>query len=120
MKNGKLLKIILLSGLIFLGIDTSYADSYIMISPDNITEVECPNCDIVDIHVLNSIMNDKKSVIVTATGDGSSHFALRLKSKRCDYKATVQGGKLDIKGDKYIKIFPIDLPPEFESEGSSK
>ena len=120
MKNRKLLKFLVFIIVMFTGLNISYADCYIMISPENITEIECPNCDIVDIHVLNSIVNDKKSVIVTATGDGSSHFALRLKNKRCDYKATVSDGKLEIKGDRYIKFFPIDLPPEFESEGCSK
>lgn len=120
MNNGKLLKSILLAVLMFAGMNISYADSYIMISPENITEIECPNCDIIDIHVLNSIVNDKKSAIVTAVGDGSSHFAFRLKGKRCDYKAVVSGGKLEIKGDSYIKFMPIDLPPEFETEGCSK
>ena len=120
MNNGKLLKSILLAGLMFAGMNISYAESYIMISPENITEVECPNCDIIDIHVLNSIMNDKKSVIVTSVGDGSSHFALKLKNKRCDYKAVVSKGKMEIKGDSHVKFMPIDLPPEFESEGCSK
>ena len=120
MDNKRLLKSVILLIMMFAGQNISYADSYIMISPENITEVECPNCDIIDIHVLNSIMNDKKSVIVTSVGNGSSHFALKLKNKRCDYKAVVSGGKMEIKGDKYVKFMPIDLPPEFEAEGCSK
>jgi hypothetical protein len=38
-----------------------------------------------------------------------------MKHKKCDYKATVKNGELNIKGDNAIKILSIDLPPEFES-----
>ncbi|MCR5265839.1 MAG: hypothetical protein K6E29_04510 [Cyanobacteria bacterium RUI128] len=98
-----------------------FANNYIMVSPENITKVDCSNNNVINIHVLTTLTNDKKSVIVTPASDGETDFAIRLKGKKCDYKAKVSGNNLEIKGDKTIKILPLDLPPELTgSEETTK
>ncbi len=100
---------------------TVFANNYIMLSPDNITKIECANNNVLNMHILSTLTNEKKSVIVTPAGSGETNFAIYLKHKKCDYKATVNGDNLTIKGDKTIKILPLDLPPELiNSEEKSK
>lgn len=106
------LKRILITLIMILPFNMAYADSYIMISPDNIKEITCSNNSVVSFNLLSTLLNEKKSVILTALSDGSANLTVKLKSKKCDYKISVQNGKMDIKGDRFIKILPIDLPPE--------
>ncbi len=115
MEKKKLFKNILITLLLSISPNFVFADSYIMISPANITKVECDSNEIIEMHVLNDLSNEKKSVIVSSKKDGSTTFYIKLKNKKCDYKVTVSDGKLKITGDRYIKILPIDLPPEFVS-----
>ena len=89
-----------------------FANNYIMVSPNNITKIDCANNNIVNMHILSTLTNEKKSVIVTPVADGETSFAIYLKNKKCDYKAKVNGENLEITGDKTIKILPLDLPPE--------
>lgn len=98
-----------------------FANNYIMVSPDNITKIDCSNNNVVNMHILTTLTNDKKSVIVTPVADGETTFAIYLKGKKCDYKAKVTNNSLEIKGDKTIKILPLDLPPELTgSEETTK
>lgn len=112
MGSGKLFKNILITVLISMSSNIAFADSCIMIAPDNISKVECQNNNILGFHVLSNLLNEKKSVIVSSVSDGDTSFTIKFKHKKCDYKASVHNGKLEIKGDRYIKILPIDLPPE--------
>lgn len=100
-----------------ISVNFAFADSCIMISPVNILKIECPNNKVLSFNILSTLMNEKKSVVVSSLKDGEVTFSLKLKNKTCSYKAVVSGGKLNIKGDNYIKILPIDVPPELVNSG---
>ncbi len=108
----KLFKNSLITLLLALSSNLAFADSYIMVSPEQISKVECQNENIVGINLLSTLMNERKSVVVTSLSDGNTTFSIKLKHKKCDYKVSVKDGKMTIKGDRYIKILPVDLPPE--------
>ena len=91
--------------------NTVFAQSCIMVSPSEITKIDGGDNNVVEFHILSTLMNEKKSVIVSSKSDGETSFAIYLKNKKCDYKAKVCGDKLEIKGDKTIKVLTIDLPP---------
>ncbi len=114
------LKRILITIIAACSMNTAFADSCIMITPANITKVDCANNNIVGFHVLSTLMNEKRSLIVTSISDGETSFAVHMKNRKCDYKATVHNGKLKIKGDNTIKVLPVDLPPELNSVEDSK
>ena len=100
---------------------TVFANNYIMLAPDNITKIECANNNVLNMHILSTLTNEKKSLIVTPANSGETSFAIIMKNKKCDFKATVNGDNLTIKGDKTIKILPLDLPPELvKSEEKNK
>ena len=115
-----LFKNIIVTIFMMMSVNGAFADSYIMIAPADITKVECQNNKILNLHVLSTLMNEKKSVIVTSVSDGQTNFSLYMKHKKCDYKATIQSGKLSIKGDSAIKILSVDLPPELETSEECK
>lgn len=93
-------------------VNFAMANSCIMVSPQEIGSVTCADNNVASFHILSTLMNEKKSLIVTSLSDGEINFTINLKNKKCDYKAKVSNGKLEIKGDKFIKILDIDLPPE--------
>jgi len=120
MKNIKLLKYIVITLFALLSVNFAYADSCIMISPVSITKVDNENAKFLKFHIISNLDNDKKSVIVTSTQDGEGTFFIKTKNnKKCDYKASVKTGKIEIKGDSTIKILTLDIPPELE-EGISE
>ena len=103
----------ILTGFIILcSANIAFADSYIMIANDTITDIQCEDNGIVNVHALTTLTNEKKSVIVTALKDGSTQFTMKIKNKCHCYKVNVNKGLLQICGDNSIKILPIDLPPE--------
>lgn len=110
------IKRIIITILTIMSVNCAYADSCLLIAPSQITKVECSSDKIVNFHVLSTLLNEKKSLIVTSVGDGEINFSVYLNNKKCDFKAVVNGEKLEIKGDKTIKILPIDLPPEVTEE----
>ena len=112
------LKRIIITILTMMSVNYAFADSCLMVSPSGISKVECGNNEIISCHVLSSLLNEKKSLIVTSKKDGETTFSVYLNNKKCDYKATVKNEKLEIKGDKTIKILTIDLPPEFTGEAN--
>ena len=106
-------KIGLLALILFASINMVLANSCIIISPYNISRVESESSAFLSFHLLSTLDNTKRSVIVTPYKDGEGSFAIRLKnSRKCDYKAFVKDGKLEIKGDTTLKVLPIDVPPE--------
>ena len=117
MNSKKLFKRLTIIFMSMMSVNFAFADSCLMVAPSNITKVECKNSNILKINILSTLMNEKKSAIVTSLSDGETTFALYMKHKKCDYKATVHNGELKIKGDSAIKILPVDLPPELETQG---
>lgn len=111
---------ILITIIMMLPFNMAFADSYIMISPNNITNINCTNNNVVSFNVLSTLMNEKKSIILTSLSDGTASLTVNLKHKKCDYKIVVKNGKMDIKGDKFIKILPVDLPPELNATEETK
>lgn len=106
-------KIGLLVLILFVSVNMALANSCIIISPYNISRVESESSGFLNFHLLSTLDNTKRSVIVTPFQDGEGCFAIRLKNNRkCDYKACVKDGKLEIKGDTTLKVLPIDVPPE--------
>jgi len=89
-----------------------FADSCIMISESDITEIKCPQNSVICIKALTTLSNEKRSVIVTSLKDGECEFVLKIKNRSCTYKADVKNGKMTITGSSKIKILPVDLPPE--------
>lgn len=115
MKNYNLIKKIILMFFIMISENYAFAESCIMVAPANITKVECKNNNVLRINILSTLYNEKKSAIATSLCDGETSFALYMKHKKCDYKAKVKNGKLEIKGDSTIKVLSIDLPPELKT-----
>ena len=113
MKNIKILKYIVVTLFGLISINFAYADSCIMLSPVTITKVECGSANFIKFHILSTLDNDKKSIILTSVKDGEGSFAVRTKNnKKYEYKASVKDNCLEIKGDSLIKILKIDIPPE--------
>ena len=115
MFNLKTLFIVLL--VVLYSVNVAFADSYIMISDNPITEIRCANETVVSIRALTTLTNEKTSFIVTANKDGKVNFTVKNKNGCYDYTAKVKSGKLEISGDNQIKIIPIDLPQEFVQSG---
>ena len=112
------LKTLFLTLLVILySVNIAFADSYIMISDNPITEIRCNNESVVSIRALTTLTNEKTSFIVTANKDGKTSFTVKNKSGCYDYVAKVKSGKLTISGDNQIKIISIDLPQEFTQSG---
>ena len=113
MDKQKILKSIIAALFIFIFVNAANANSYIIISPYNISRVESESSSFLNFHLLSTLDNTKRSVIVTPYKDGEGCFAIRSKnSRKCDYKAYVKDGVLEIKGDTSLKVLPIDVPPE--------
>lgn len=96
-----------------------FAENYIMMSNESITAVECSNCGVICVKPLATLMNEKKTIIITPVKDGSAEFKVKLKNRTLTYKAVVKDGKIDFTGNRVIKIVPLDLPPEFVPQGDS-
>ena len=114
------IKRIIITILTMMSVNYAFADSCLMIAPSQITKVECSSEKVITFHVLSTLLNEKKSLIVTSVGDGEIGFSVYLNNKKCDFKAVVSGEKLEIKGDKTIKVIPIDLPPELNNEDKAQ
>ena len=120
MINRRFFSNILITIFMMMPVNFAFADSYIMVSPEEIKSVECQNNSVIGINLLSTLMNERKSVIVTSLTDGYSAFSIKLKHRKCDYKAYIKDGKMTIKGDKYIKVLPVDLPPELILDGDTE
>lgn len=90
----------------------AFADSYIMISDYDISEIKCNDESIVSVKALTTLSNEKKSLIVSSIKDGQTEFSIKVKNKIRTYKIDIKNDKITITGDKATKILPIDLPPE--------
>lgn len=116
-----------LKGIIFLftaiailcSANIAFADNYIMLSNENIDSVECIDSGVLSLKPLASLMNDKRTIIISPIKDGIANFKVKLKNRTLCYKAVVKDGKIDFHGNRVIKIVPLDLPPEVlpQSEG---
>ena len=120
MKSGKLLKYIITGLFLTFAANSVFAQSYIMISPVDIVSVDCKNNKVLSFNILSTLNNEKRSLIVTSLSDGNAEFTVKLKTKKCGYKANVHNGKLGISGDKTLKLLPVDLPPELNIVEESK
>lgn len=118
MRNGIFFKRLTIIFMLIMSANFAFADSCLMVAPSDITKFECKNNNIVSMNILSNLLNEKKSLIVSSISDGETSFVIYMKHKKCDYKATVSNGKLNIKGDNAIKILPVDLPPELDVEVS--
>lgn len=113
----KLKNILYTSVLMVLSTNFAFAENYIMMSNESISAVECSNCGVICVKPLATLMNEKKTIIITPLKDGSAEFKVKLKNRTLTYKATVKDGKIDFDGNRVIKIVPLDLPPEFLPQG---
>lgn len=120
MSKRNIIKYFLLIVIAICTVNYAFAGSCIMVSPNDITKVVCSNNNVIGYHILSTLTNEKRSVIINSISDGEADLTLELKNKKCNYKAVVRNGRLEIKGDKYIKILPIDLPPEVAPVEDSK
>ena len=96
-----------------------FAENYIMMSNESITAVECSNCGVICVKPLTTLMNEKKTIIITPVKDGSAEVKVKLKNRTLSYKVVVKDGKIDFSGNRVIKIVPLDLPPEFVPQGDN-
>ncbi len=90
----------------------AFADSYIMISDYDISEIKCSDESVVSVKALTTLSNERKSIIVSSIKDGQTEFTIKVKNKIHTYKVDINNNKMTISGDKSTKILPIDLPPE--------
>lgn len=104
--------------LVFLSTNSVFAENYILMSPEAITEVECQG-GVISVKPLTTLMNEKKTMIISPIKNGSTEFKVKLKNRSLSYRAVVNDGKIEFHGNKVIKIVPLDLPPEFVSSGDS-
>ena len=95
----------------------AYADSYIMITDNKISEISCTDNSVINLNILTTLSNEKRSLIVSSIKDGCCEFTIKLNKSNYKYKAMVENGKLKISGSSKIKILPIDLPPEILPKG---
>lgn len=96
----------------FLSSNLVLAENYIMLSNEPIVKVETPNSSVICVKPITSLLNEKKTLIITPIADGTAEFKVKLKNRVLAYKATVKDGKIDFQGNRVIKIVPLDLPPE--------
>ena len=114
----KFKNILITTVLILFSTNLAFAENYIMMSNESILSVDCSNCGVVAVKPLATLMNDKKTVIITPLKDGTAEFKVKLKHRTLSYKAVVKDGKIDFSGNRIIKIVPLDLPPEFVPHGN--
>lgn len=96
--------------------NAGFANSYIMLANYPITAVEGDKSNVVCVKPMTSLMNEKKSIIVTPLKDGVGEFKVKLKNRTLTYKAIVKDGQIEFQGNRVIKIVPLDLPPEVMPE----
>lgn len=109
----KFKNILFITVLMLFSANLVFAENYIMMSNESITAVECSDCGVICVKPLATLMNEKKTIIITPIKDGSAEFKVKLKNRTLTYKAIVKDGKIDFTGNRVIKIVPLDLPPEF-------
>lgn len=99
---------------IFLLFATNFAqaENYILLSNEPITKVECINPSVISVKPLTSLMNEKKTLLILPLKNGIGEFSIKLKYRTLNYKAIVKDGKIEFKGNNFLKIVPLDLPPE--------
>lgn len=113
------IKRILMIIMVICYVNIAHAESCIMITDMDITDIKCDNHGVIDVKLLTTLSNEKRTIIVSSLKDGDAGFSVKLKNKYYDYKVSVTGGKLKINGDTKIKILPVDLPSEvLPPEGS--
>jgi len=116
----KLFKTILYtSAFTILFTNVAKAENYIMLSNESITAVECQNSGVISVKPLSTLMNDKRTIIISPLKDGVADFKVKLKNRTLGYKATVKDNKIEFKGNRVIKIVPLDLPPEILPQGDN-
>lgn len=115
----KLKNILYTSVLMILSTNFAFAENYIMMSNESITAVECSNCGVICVKPIATLMNDKKTIIITPVKDGTAEFKVKLKNRTLTYKAVVKDEKINFSGNRVIKIVPLDLPPEFVPNGTN-
>lgn len=108
----KLRNTIITALFMFLSSNLVLAENYIMLSNEPITKVEISNSNVICVKPLTSLLNEKKTIIISPITDGTAEFKVKLKNRVLAYKATVKDGKIDFQGNRVIKIIPLDLPPE--------
>ena len=98
--------------LMLFATNIAFAENYILLSNEPITKVECSTGGVISVRPLTSLMNEKKTLLVCPIKDGVGEFSIKLKYRTLDYKAIVKDGKIEFKGNRFLKIVPLDLPPE--------
>lgn len=106
--------------LMLLSANIVSAENYIMLSNESITAVDCSNPDVISVKPLSTLMNDKKTIIISPLKDGTAEFKVKLKHRTLCYKAVVKDCKIDFNGNRVIKIVPLDLPPEISPQCSKE
>lgn len=108
----KFKNILITTVLMLLSANIVSAENYIMLSNESITAVECSDTGVICVKPLATLMNDKKTIIISPLKDGTAEFKVKLKHRTLCYKAIVKDCQIEFKGNRVIKIVPLDLPPE--------
>ena len=108
----KFKNILITTVLMLLSTNLVFAENYILLSNEPITKVECVNSGVISVKPLTSLMNEKKTLLISPLKNGTGEFSIKLKYRTLNYKAIVKDGKIEFKGNSFLKIVPLDLPPE--------
>lgn len=108
----KFKNVLITSILLLFATNFAQAENYILLSNEPITKVECVNSGVISVKPLTSLMNEKKTLLISPLKNGTGEFSIKLKYRTLNYKAIVKDGKIEFKGNSFLKIVPLDLPPE--------
>lgn len=116
------IKNIVLTLIVIMMANISYAQSCMMLSSEKISGIECSDNNVAEVHLITTLNKESNTIVITPLNDGEALMRVKLKkNKTYKYKIKVSCGKVSVKGNKRIKSLDIDLPPEFsQSEGDIK
>ena len=87
-------------------------ENYVITSNNTITNIENNTPDIIEVHEMTTIMNEKNTVIVECKKEGKGKFSLTSDGKKNEFEMNISKNKTELKTSGNYTCYILDTAPE--------
>ena len=84
----------------------------IIASDARMTDVRVKNPEILEVHTLVTVMNEKNTLVVHPLGVGSTHFSVMKDDRLFDFRVDITEDETIVEEKDGFEVMALDSPPE--------
>lgn len=85
----------------------------IITSDTKMTDIEVENPDVIEVHTLVTVMNEKNTLVVHPLKIGKTSFSVMKDGVRVNFKVNIDDYETEVESVNGYDVLPLDEPPEF-------